>query len=182
MKNDLLDQLIESREQLTSLKAIDCRMAHERVLIDRRTQLPVAGAVPEFEFERRGLCSAGKRLKNPACGHTMARYRIETALDNLPDHAEFLRWRGELAVLTDSIHTLDHRKGEAEKQSANLIKNKHHCFEKIEKDRLERQFLLIKHQINEMENLHSLFSAQIEQLKNNILAAINEAIRSEVNG
>jgi hypothetical protein len=77
MKNDMLDQLIESREQLTRLKAIACRMAHERVLIDRRTQSLLVGTVPEIEFERACLCEFAKRFKNPACSHTIARYPIE---------------------------------------------------------------------------------------------------------
>jgi hypothetical protein len=81
MKNDLLERLVESREHLMRLKAINCRMAHERVLFDRHTELPVLGPVSEIEFERVGLCDVAKRYENPACSHTIARYSIENAIE-----------------------------------------------------------------------------------------------------
>lgn len=178
MKNDLLDQLIESREQLKRLKAICCRMAHERVLIDRDSQLPVAGSAPEMEFERAGLCGIDKRLGNPACSHTMARYPLENALNILDKLGEYDEWRAELNNLINTIHLLDHEKGELEKQSARIIK-------RIRETRqIEEGFLIeiqssISEQIAEIERRHSDCAEKIERLKNNTLAAINSAIKFE---
>ncbi len=178
MKNDLLNQLIESREQLTRLKAIDCRMAHERVLIDRKTQLPVAGTVPEIEFQRVGLCNSAKRFKNPACSHTMARYPIENALNLLEHCGKYGDWRAEFNDLNNTIHLLDHEKGEAEKQSARIIKRIRET-EQIKDRFLTEEQALIKKQIAAIERQHSFCVEKIEKLKNNILAAINSAIKIE---
>ncbi len=180
MKNDLLNQLIESREQLMRLKAIACRMSHERVLIDRKTQLPVAGIVPEIEFQRVGLCDSAKRSKNPACSHTMARYSIENALDILEQCGKYSDWRAEFNDLNNRIHLLDHKKGEAEKHSARIIKRIRETEQTKDRFSMEEP-ALIKKQIAEIERQHSLFVEKIEKLKNNILAALNSAIKIEEN-
>lgn len=182
MKDDLLNQLIESREQLTHLKAIACRMAHERVLIDRKTQLPVAGIVPEIEFERVGLCSTARRFGNPACSHTMARYPLENALDILEQRGDYGEWRAEFNDLNNTIHLLDHEKGEAEKRLARVIKEKYETApKKIESDFLIKEQIFISEQIAAMERRHSFCAEKIEKLKKNILAAINAAIEIEEN-
>jgi hypothetical protein len=178
MKNDLLVKLIESREQLTPLKAIACRMAHERVLIDRRTQLPIAGMVPEIEFERVGLCDSAKRFKNPACSHTMARYPLENALNLLDKLGEYDEWRAELNNLNNTIHLLDHEKGELEKRSARIIKKIRETAQ-IEEDFLIEKQTSINEQIAEIESRHSVCAEKIERLKNDILAAVNSAIQAE---
>ncbi len=174
----MLDQLTESREQLMRLEAIDCRMAHERVLIDRRTRLPIAGTVPEVEFERVGLCAAAKRFKNPACSHTMARYPIENAINVLDERGEYAEWRAEFNNLNNTIHLLDHEKGELEKHLARIIKKIRETAQ-IEEDFLIKEQTSINEQIAEIERRHSVCAEKIEGLKNDILAAINSAIEIE---
>ena len=182
MQNNLLERLIEAGEQLKKLKAVACRMNHERVLIDRTTHLPVAGTIADIEFERIGLCDSVKRFKNPACGHTMARYEIENALEIMRDHDGYRQWCAELNNLTNSIHLLDHQKGEAEKQLAVIIKGKHEAeFDKVKIDSPAQKLPFIKRQIAEMEQRHSVYAAQIEDLKNNILEAVNSLIEIEKN-
>lgn len=161
------------------LKAVNCRMAHERVLIDGITQLPVAGVIPEMEFKRRGLCDAAKRNKNLACSHTMARYPLENALDVLERLGEYGEWRSELNDLNNGIHVLDHIKGEAEKQSARMIeKMRKGEPEKTADCSLDKELFSISKQITEMERRHSTYAAKIEKLKNEILSAIDSAIHS----
>lgn len=182
MKNDLLLQLIESREHLTRLKAIACRMAHERVLIDRKTQLPVAGTVPEIEFERIGLCDSAKRSKNPACSHTMARYPLENALNLLEQCDKYSDWRAEFNALNNTIHLLDHEKGEAEKRLARVIKEKYEAAQQNNESNFSiKEQVFINEQIAAMERRHGVCAEKIEKLKNNILAAINAAIEIEEN-
>ncbi len=164
MKNDLLNQLIESREQLTRLKAIDCRMAHERVLIDRRTRLPIAGTVPEIEFERVGLCAVAKRFKNPACSYTMARYPIENPLNVLDERGEYGEWRAEFNNLNNTIHLLDHEKGELEKQSARIIERIRET-RQIEEDFLIEKQSSINEQIAEIKRRHSVCVEKIDILE-----------------
>ena len=178
MKNDLLDRLIESREQLGRLKTIDCRMAHERVLVDRNSKLPVAGKAPEIEFQRRGLCNVAKRHGNPACSHTIARYTLENAINILEQRREYGEWKAELNALTNTIHLLDREKGEAEKMSARLIKRKYETAQK-DSDFFNKEQVFINQQIAEMERRHRVCGEKIERLKNNILAAVNFAIEIE---
>ncbi len=180
MKKDLLHRLIESREQLKRLKVIHCRMAHERVLIDRKSRLPVAGTLPDVEFERIGLCDAAKRFENPACSHTMARYPIENTLNILDERGEYSEWRAELNDLNNTIHLLDHEKGEVEKQLARIIKKIREA-EQIEADFLIKEQTFINERIVGMEQRHSVCAEKIEKLKNKILAAIDSAIKTRQN-
>ena len=162
------------------LKAVDCRMAHERVLIDHKTRLPVAGIVPEIEFQRAGLCHSAKRLKNPACSHTMARYPLENALNILEQFGDFNQWRSAFNNLNNTIHLLDHEKGEAEKHSARIIKSIRE-FDAIKDRFLIAEKSLITKQITEIERQHSICVEEIEKLRNSILSAVNSAIQIEEN-
>ena len=182
MTTVLLDKLAASKKALEPLKAVNCRMAHERVLIDPNSQLPIVGSIADIEFERLGLCEASKRFKNPACSHTMARYPLETALDLLAEQGnENSEWRDDLDNLSNVIHQLDHEKGEAEKQFAQLIVKIGDTENEPVKIRLlieEKESTRAK--IAWMEQKHGLLVEKIEILKNKIFAALISAIEIEL--
>ena len=180
LKKDSLDHLTAARDRLQRLRVIYCRMAHERVLIDRASRLPVAGTLPDVEFERVGLCNIAVRQTNPACSHTTARYEIEKALDILESRDEYREWLVEFRDLDNKIHLLDHEKGNAEKRSAQLIKKIRETGSTADIFLVE-ELCLITEQIAEMEQRHTVYAGKIEKLKNSVLAALNSAIEIEEN-
>lgn len=112
-------------EKVARLKSVKCRLRHERVLYDGENGLPIAECLPELGFQRIGLCSPEIRRERISCGHTMARYALENALSLLAANGvETECLNSELQNLTNQIHSLDHRKGFAEKDLAELINKK----------------------------------------------------------
>jgi hypothetical protein len=175
-KKDLHERLLEVRDELNRMAAVKCRMAHERVLIDPQTKLPVAGISPEMEFRRRDLCPAAKRNTNLACSHTMARYCMAEALDVLEQTGNNRAdWRAELDNLNNLIYRLDRRKSDAEKQSAQIVKNLSEAEENMKKILLIEQNS-INGQIAVIERDHNNCVERIEILKHKILAALDSVI------
>lgn len=105
--------LASLRDEIASMRVVKCRMAHERVVESTvASRLPVS-CVPLHTFKRVGLCSPGERDERLGCSHTMSRTRLDRAIDELePERAQ--QFGHELNCLTNGIHLLDHRKGEAE--------------------------------------------------------------------
>lgn len=109
--------LASLRDEIASLRVVRCRMAHERVVGAVAPARPPGGRGPLHSFERVGLCSPGERDARLGCSHTMARTKLDRAIGELgPEKAEQLG--RELNRLTNEIHLLDHRKGEAEARLA----------------------------------------------------------------
>lgn len=118
-----LPDLIALRSEIAAFEAVRCRMAHERVKMDPQTGQPIPEAVPEQGYVRLGFCRKEDRAKRLACGHTMARYVLEKGIRAVPESA-----RGDLETdlreTTNAIHSLDHKKGDAEKSLAHLAERK----------------------------------------------------------
>lgn len=105
--------LASLRDEIASLRVVKCRMAHERV-IEAAAPAPSPGSRgPLHNFKRVGLCSPDDRDAQLGCSHTMSRTKLDRAISELePGQAE--QFGRELNWLTNEIHLLDHRKGEAE--------------------------------------------------------------------
>jgi hypothetical protein len=109
--------LASLRDEIASLRVVRCRMAHERVVGVVAPARPPGGRGPLHSFERVGLCGPGERDLRLGCSHTMSRTKLDRAIGELePERAEQLG--RELNWVTNEIHLLDHRKGEAEARLA----------------------------------------------------------------
>ena len=100
-------------DEIASLRVVKCRMNHERVIGAAVRAQPPGSRVPLHNFKRVGLCSPDERNARLGCSHTMSRTKLDRAISELePEQAGQLG--RELNWLTNEIHLLDHRKGEAE--------------------------------------------------------------------
>lgn len=109
--------LIFLRDQITSLCIVKCRMAHERVVGSADSIQPAVNRGLFPSFKRIGLCNPDERAERLGCSHTMSRSKLDRAISELESKkAECLSY--ELNWLTNEIHLLDHRKGEAEARLA----------------------------------------------------------------
>lgn len=109
--------LASLRDDIASLRVIKCRMAHERVVVSNAPARTPVSRGSLYNFERVGLCSPDERAGRLGCSHTMSRTKLERAIGELEsEKAEQLGH--ELNWITNEIHLLDHRKGEAEARLA----------------------------------------------------------------
>src|SRR3954468_5938039 len=114
-----LDYLFSLRHQIAALGVVKCRMSHERVIRAADTMLPIICRFPAGSYQRIGLCNPEVRAVRLGCSHTMARVKLEKAINELGtgerDSTGLVTFLGhELNRLDNEIHLLDHRKGEAE--------------------------------------------------------------------
>lgn len=123
MTAESLDTLRVLRDRIASLRVIRCRMIHERVRVEDGAVVRISRGGAEPVVARVGLCAPEERARNLACGHTMARYLLLDAISALhgtgwlPDDAHHAL-ADELGSVSNAIHLLDHRKGDAERTLA----------------------------------------------------------------
>lgn len=172
MENEELDKLIELRGRIEGLKAVKCRVVHERVRLDKESGLPLTRNIFNPVYVRIGLCPPEIRAGMISCGHTMARYALEDALSLLPDSAGKQALRDELSGISDGIHALDHQRGDAEKYLAELIEKKHLTPE----DFSEKEFERTTARIRSLEQKHSEYVDRIAAVREKILAEIQAVI------
>jgi hypothetical protein len=111
------DYLASIRDDIASMQVVKCRMAHERVVASNALAPPPVDRGPLYNFKRVGLCSPDERAARLGCSHTMSRTKLDTAINELePEKAGPLG--NELNRITNEIHLLDHRKGQAEARLA----------------------------------------------------------------
>lgn len=120
--------LSDLREKISELRAVPCRMKHEKVVetIPSNTVITADGeeiTLPVVH-ERLGFCPKEFRDRQIACGHTTSRYILREALEELqqihPSPEAIRDMLNEWHRLDGEIGLLDHRKGEAERVRAEL--------------------------------------------------------------
>ena len=171
-----LDYLFSLREEIVALGAVKCHMSHERIISVAGSMLPVVSRLPESNYQRVGLCSPETRAQRLGCSHTMARIKLESAIDELETGASetsgpesFLR--SELNWLDNEIHLLDHRKGEAEKTLGLLAADS-------ASDRAGQTESLkeAEARVREMEHLHDEYVERMGILRDRIVAEMDRLI------
>lgn len=178
-----LDYLSSLREEIVALAAVKCHMSHERIIRAAGSLLPVVCRFPEGAYRRVGLCSPETRAQRLGCSHTMARIKLESAIDELETGAgeesvpgSFLR--SELNWLNNEIHLLDHRKGEAEKTLARILEE----YGAVDGAGQAKRLREAEAKVRELERLHDEYVDRIGILRDTIVTEMDkliECVRNE---
>jgi chaperonin cofactor prefoldin len=161
MPSDTLESL---RDRIAALHVTRCRMSHERVRVENGAALWVSRGGEERSLVRVGLCSPEVRARNLACGHTMARYVLLDAVGalhaagRLPGRAHD-ELREALENVSNSIHLLDHQKGDAERDAALSS----------DADRASAE-------VKRLEEQHDAYAERMRELRAAVLAHLDAAI------
>jgi hypothetical protein len=172
-----LNYLSSLREEIVALRAVNCHMSHERIIRAAGSMLPVVGHLPEGNYQRVGLCSQKTRAQRLGCSHTMARIKLESAIDGLETGAEedggpVSLLRSELNWLNNEIHLLDHRKGEAEKTLARILEE---CGASDRAGQIER-LTEAEEKVREMERLHDEYVDRMGILRDKVVTEMDRLI------
>ena len=163
------------REELAAMTIVKCRMAHERVIRVAGSTQPVLSSGTSARFERVGLCSPEVRAERLGCSHTMSRTRLDRAIGELESGiAEPLAY--ELNWLTNEIHLLDHRKGEAEARQATAEQQaKRGGGETRGLEPLKESEI-----VKELEREHDKYVERIGVLRDRVVSELNKLIAAHL--
>lgn len=176
MRDAIISKLIEIKEKVEDLKAVKCRVNHERVLTDKETGLPLSKYIGEKVYERIGFCPREVREQRISCGHTNAPDILKNALTLLDSEGKDVEiLRTELMNVITQIHLLDHRKGDAEKQLAILIEKKNN----LPKKSFEKEISPARDAINDLENEHRGYVDKIAEVRDRIVAELETIIKEK---
>ena len=164
MQQSRIDYLRSLRNEIASMTIVKCRMVHERIVGVADSKQPISG-----NLKRVGLCSPEVRAERLGCGHTMSRVRLDRVINELETAvAEPLAY--ELNFLTNEIHLLDHRKGEAETQRARA---------ELEAKRVGEELELVKETteiVKGLEQQHDIYVEKMKELMDRVVLEIDKAI------
>ncbi len=176
MPGKSLNYLSSLREEIVAFRAVKCHMSHERIISVARSMLPVVDRLPESNYQRVGLCSPETRAQRLGCSHTMARIKLESAIDELETGAReknglesFLR--SELNWLNNEIHLLDHRKGEAEKALGLL-----EAYRASDRAGQVERFNEAEAKVREMERLHDEYVDRMGMLRDRVVTEMDRLV------
>jgi hypothetical protein len=110
------EALIALRRRVEAVRASPCGMAHESIPADPDGN-PVRSTRSPSGFARAGLCPEAVRAANLACSHTMARYVLRDAIQQVPGEGDEAVVAA-LHELEQAISLLDHRRYDAESRRA----------------------------------------------------------------
>lgn len=166
-----IDYLCSLRNEIAVMSIVKCRMAHERVIGLADSKQSVSNRGTFGNFKRVGLCSPEVRGERLGCSHTMSRTRLDRAIGEL-EFGIAEPYREELNWLTNEIHLLDHKKGEAEAKQAREE-------QEAKKGRDEARGLeLVKESemVKELEQQHDKYVERMGVLRDRVVSELDKVI------
>jgi hypothetical protein len=162
------------REEIAALRVVKCHMSHERVIRAADSMLPVVCRLPEGSYQRVGLCNPEERARRLGCSHTTSRIKLERAINELDTCGEpGASLVHELNWLNNEIHLLDHRKGEAEKESARMLEEVYGAGDRTRK---VESLMEAEEAVRVMERLHDEYVDRIGVLRDRVVAEMDRLI------
>ena len=176
-----LNQLRCLRADIATLCIVKCRMSHERVLKDDASGLPVVCRFPAGSYQRVGLCAPELRARRLGCSHTSARIKLNDAITVLgasegENNSADSRLSSEFVRLNNSIHLLDHGKGEAEKRLAGIMAEAKQGGGPADQ---EEKLKEAENEISEMEAIHDEYVEEIGRLRDRVVDEIDKLLKAE---
>lgn len=176
-------------DRLAALQAVECRLVHEQIITDAGLVRRRSLGTQEALLERRGLCPLAMRRTRLGCAHTMARYPLEEAVqalaqsERLPSGAA-ARLLGEVRTVSQAIHSLDHRKGDLEKQLA-LAREQLHlappsALAQAARFALEKGVASMQTDLLGMEETHTGYVREMDRLRRLILSYLRPLLHEAI--
>ena len=176
-----LDKLRCLRDEIAAMRIVKCRMSHEQVVRDDASGLPKTCRFAESGYRRIGLCAPELRATSLGCSHTSARIKLEEAIgalcsSNGQQTPALSQMRDEFAWLDNAIHLLDHRKGDAEKRFAEICERSNQSVRSADEEHTIKE---ARNGIGELEALHDAYVERIGNLRNRVVAEIDELLGAQ---
>jgi chromosome segregation ATPase len=156
------------RQVLDNLHVADCRLAHERVILDQGTAVRRHANGVESSLVRVGLCDWNTRAQQLACAHTTARHRLidviqTSAALNVLDQTEARRLEERVTQLATVIHEADWAKGELEAAYARAAES-------------GAATEPLRARLESLEQRHTIASAELRSLLDRIRRTLESAV------
>lgn len=155
----------EIRQQIEQFELFQCGLYHEKVQLNSVTLSPIKTSVLDEEhYQRVELCKLEDRRKRLGCAHSISNNRFMSLIEGLDtDNSEIKDLQIKIDDVLLQIYTLDHVKGELEKEFAVSLENNPE--ESVKND--------IQIRLKECISTHSGFINELSGLKKELITAID---------
>ena len=162
--------LLEIKQKLSAYQVVHCGLSHEAVLLDRKTRIPVKlGNSHEEVYKRVQLCNLTDRNQRLGCAHSSANKAFTNIIEELPTDPIIEKLKREFNKLIFQIYTLDHKKGNLERDFAETL-------ESSNSNGLTSSD--VQKELNACIQIHNSYMNQLHQLKSNIIIHIDKFIEN----
>jgi len=159
--------ILQIKNKIEQFQVVKCDMYHEKIKLDIQTGQPILkGTSHDSYYERVNLCGIAERSKRLGCAHSSSNNSFLNLIDELKTNdQEIINFKKRIRSLILQIYTLDHKKGELEKElvisiSVDDVKEKNI---KIQKE-LTDSILAHRKIMNELKLLKTKLILHLEEL------------------
>ncbi|ARV14485.1 hypothetical protein [Polaribacter sp. SA4-12] len=164
--------LHDIKSNLEDFELFQCGMYHEKVRLDPKTKLPLkTNIIGENQFLRIDLCNSKLRKKRLGCAHSSANLNFNELINKIEIdsiHIKEIQIKINETIL--NIYELDHKKGNLEKEFAEVLLNTIPNLETRNN---------IQNKIGICISLHRDYIATLKVLKDELINIIDQTIKNE---
>lgn len=164
--------LHEIKSNLEEFELFQCGMYHEKVRLDTKTKLPLkTNIIGDNQFLRIDLCNSKLRKKRLGCAHSSANYNFNELINKIEiDSIHIKEIQRKINETILNIYELDHKKGNLEKDFAEIVLN---IIPNLETRNN------IQNKIGVCINLHRNYIDTLKVLKEELINIIDQTIKNE---
>lgn len=110
--------ILQIKQKLEQFQVVKCDMYHEKIKLDIHTGQPILKETSNgSSYERVNLCGIVERSKRLGCAHSSSNNSFLNLIDELKTNDQvIINFKKRISDLILQIYTLDHKKGELEKE------------------------------------------------------------------
>ena len=110
--------ILQIQKKIKQFQVVKCDMYHEKIKLDIKTGQPILKETSNgSSYERVNLCGVVQRSKRLGCAHSSSNNSFLNLIDGLKtNNQEIINIKKRISDLILQIYTLDHKKGELEKE------------------------------------------------------------------
>jgi len=141
-------------------------MYHEKIKMDTTGQPILNRTSNDSYYERMNLCGTSERSKRLGCAHSSSNNNFLNLIDQLKtDDQKIVDLKKEICNLILQVYTLDHKKGELEKELVISLSNHNVKKESIKiQERLTDSILTHRKLMDELKMLRNMLILRLEEL------------------
>lgn len=159
---------LQIKNKIEQFQVVKCDMYHEKIKLDIQTGQPVLkGTSNDSYYERVNLCGIVERSKRLGCAHSSSNNSFLNLIDELKtDDQEIINLKKRISNLILQIYTLDHKKGELEKE---LVIS-------ISFDDIQEKTIKIQEALTDSIMAHRKIMDELKMLKTKLILYLEELV------
>ena len=157
--------ILQIKNKIEQFHVVKCDMYHEKIKMDNTGQPILNRTSNDSYYERMNLCETSERSKRLGCAHSSSNNNFLNLIDQLKtDDQKIVDLKKEISDLILQVYTLDHKKGELEKELVISLGN----------DNVKKESIKIQERLTDSILTHRKLMDELKMLRNKLILRLEE--------